>query len=51
MILAINPFSYVFLFLFAPIALLIFIGIFGLIRLTIKEYSKKDKKENADDAG
>lgn len=39
-----SPLPYMFMFLFAPIALLVFIGIFGLIRLIIKEYSKKDKE-------
>jgi len=40
----INPIRYAFLFLFAPVVLLILIGFFGLIRLIIKEYSKKDEE-------
>jgi hypothetical protein len=42
--LLINPIRYAFLFLFAPLVLLIVVGIFGLIRLIIKEYSKKDEE-------
>jgi len=41
-----DPMSFVFMFLFAPIALLIVIGFFGLIRLIIKENTKKKDKEN-----
>ena len=37
-----NPVSFAFLLLFAPIALLVVIGFFGLIRLIIKENKKKD---------
>jgi hypothetical protein len=33
-----------FLFLYAPIALLVVIGFFGLIRLIIKENRKKDEE-------
>jgi len=39
-----NPVSFLFLFLYAPIALLVIIGIFGLIRLIIKENRKKDEE-------
>jgi len=39
-----NPVSFAFLFLFAPVTVLILIGIVGLIRLIIKEYSKKDEE-------
>jgi hypothetical protein len=39
-----SPLPYMFMMLFAPIALLVVIGIFGLIRLIIKENRKKDKE-------
>jgi hypothetical protein len=35
------PLPYMFMFLFAPILLLLIIGFFGLIRLIIKENRKK----------
>lgn len=44
--LLINPIRYAFLFLFAPVVLLVIVGVFGLIRLIIKEYSKKDEEKN-----
>jgi len=43
-----NPVSYTFIFLLSPIALLIVIGFFGLIRLIIKENRKKDKENKAE---
>lgn len=43
-----NPISYVFLFLYAPIVLLIVIGFFGLIRLIIKENRKKNEENKAE---
>jgi hypothetical protein len=43
-----SPVPYAFLALFAPVALLVIIGFFGLIRLIIKENRKKDKDHNDD---
>jgi hypothetical protein len=40
-----NPVPYAFLALFSPIALLVVIGFFGLIRLIIKENRKKDEEK------
>jgi len=40
-----DPLSFAFLMLFAPIALLVTIGFFGLIRLIIKENRKKDNEK------
>jgi hypothetical protein len=40
-----SPIPYMFMFLYAPIALLLVIGFIGLIRLIIKEYSKKDEEK------
>ena len=39
------PVSFMFMFLFAPLALLLTIGFFGLIRLIIKENSKKEEEK------
>lgn len=39
-----DPVRYAFLMLFAPIALLLVVGFFGLIRLIIKENRKKDEE-------
>jgi hypothetical protein len=41
-----SPVPYAFLALFAPVALLVIIGFFGLIRLIIKENRKKDTENN-----
>lgn len=40
------PLPYMFMFLFAPIALLLVIGFFGLIRLIIKENRKEKDDPN-----
>ncbi len=44
MLLFSSPLPYMFLMLFVPMALLIVIGFFGLIRLIIKENRKKDQE-------
>lgn len=41
-----NPIAYLFLFLFTPIAFLVLIGVFGLIRLIIVENRKEKEDKN-----